>query len=88
MTCAGAEPPKSNRLCPRKNGFFAHPDTAVCDVFYNCIDGEAIEIKCTAGLHFDEYTGTCVWPDTAAREGCSTDTSTCAFKINYVFLQG
>ena len=65
------EPPKSNRLCPRKNGFFAHPDAGICDVFFNCIDGEAIEIKCTSGLHFDEYTGTCVWPDSANREGCN-----------------
>lgn len=66
------EPPKSNRLCPRKNGFFAHPEASVCNIFYNCIDGEAIEIKCTAGLHFDEYSGTCVWPDAAGREGCGT----------------
>lgn len=69
------EPPRSNRLCPRKNGFFGHPDTAICNIFYNCIDGEAIEIACTAGLHFDEYSGTCVWPDTAAREGCNADNS-------------
>lgn len=58
--------------CPRKNGFFAHPDPGVCNIFYNCIDGDAIEIACTAGLHFDEYTGTCVWPDTANRQGCKT----------------
>lgn len=64
------EPANSNNLCPRRNGFFAHPDQSVCNVFYNCIEGEAIEVKCTAGLHFDEYSGTCVWPDTAARQGC------------------
>lgn len=64
------EPPKSTKLCPRRNGFFAHPDAAVCDVFYNCIEGDALEMKCTVGLHFDEYSGTCVWPDTAKREGC------------------
>lgn len=68
-----AEAPISSRLCPRKNGFFAHPEPNVCDVFFNCIDGSAIEIKCTAGLHFDEYSGTCVWPDTARREGCDPD---------------
>jgi hypothetical protein len=39
-------------------------------VFYNCIDGEPLEMKCTPGLHFDEYSATCVWPDTAARQGC------------------
>lgn len=66
-----AEPPKSTKFCPRKNGFYAHPDAAVCNIFYNCIDGDALEMKCTTGLHFDEYSGTCVWPDTAKREGCS-----------------
>uniref|UniRef100_A0A1A9W224 Chitin-binding type-2 domain-containing protein n=1 Tax=Glossina brevipalpis TaxID=37001 RepID=A0A1A9W224_9MUSC len=64
------QPPKSTKFCPRKNGFFAHPDPAICNIFYNCIDGDGLEIKCTAPLHFDEYSGTCVWPDTAKREGC------------------
>lgn len=64
------EPAKSSRLCPRRNGFFAHPEPHVCNIFYNCIEGEATEIQCTAGLHFDEYTGTCVWPDAAGRQGC------------------
>lgn len=64
------EPAKSTKLCPRRNGFFAHPDSSICDIFYNCIEGDALEMKCTVGLHFDEYSGTCVWPDTAKREGC------------------
>lgn len=34
--------------------------------------GNAIENTCTAGLHFDEYSGTCVWPDSANREGCKS----------------
>lgn len=62
------EPPQPTKKCPRRNGFFAHPDPSVCNIFYNCIDGEAIEITCTTGLHFDEYSGTCVWPDSAGRE--------------------
>lgn len=67
------QPPKgTNEKCPRKNGFFAHPNPAVCNVFFNCIDGDAIEIKCTPGLHFDEYKGTCDWPEGAGREGCQT----------------
>ncbi|GLV40991.1 obstructor-A [Carabus blaptoides fortunei] len=70
------QPPKSNKLCPRKNGFFAHPEPNVCNIFYNCIEGDAIEILCTAGLHFDEYTGTCVWPDSAGRSGCNAQTNT------------
>lgn len=65
-----SEEPKSNHLCPRRNGYFAHPDEKVCNIFYNCIEGEATEITCPTGLHFDEYSGTCVWPDSAHREGC------------------
>jgi len=59
-----------NRLCLRQNGFFAHPEPQICHIFYNCIGGEATEIKCTNGLHFDEYSGTCVWPSSAGRQGC------------------
>ncbi|GAB0095995.1 protein obstructor-E-like [Sergentomyia squamirostris] len=68
------QPPKGSAICPRRNGFFAHPDAAVCNIFYNCIEGDYTEITCTAGLHFDEYTGTCVWPDTAQRQGCTDKT--------------
>lgn len=39
------EPPKgTNEKCPRKNGFFAHPNPQVCNVFYNCIDGDVSEV--------------------------------------------
>lgn len=65
------QPPKSTKLCPRRNGFFAHPDPTICNIFYNCIESDALETKCTVGLHFDEESGTCVWPDTAKREGCA-----------------
>lgn len=64
------EPPKSTQECPRRNGFFAHPDPTVCNIFFNCIEGDPIEQKCTNGLWFDEYSGNCVWPDTSNREGC------------------
>ncbi|XP_063705758.1 protein obstructor-E [Culicoides brevitarsis] len=74
------QPPKGNDNCPRKNGFFAHPDPTICNVFYNCIDGEFTELPCTAGLHFDEYTGTCVWPDAAGRTGCGKKKETSGFQ--------
>ncbi|BES93714.1 Chitin Hypothetical protein Peritrophin-A domain [Nesidiocoris tenuis] len=64
------QPPKSNHLCPRRNGYFAHQDESVCNIFYNCIEGEANQIVCPPGLHFDEYSGTCVWPDSAGRTNC------------------
>lgn len=60
----------TSEKCPRLNGFFAHPDESICHVYYNCLDGNAIENKCANGLHFDELTGTCVWPNTIGREGC------------------
>ncbi|KAL1455388.1 hypothetical protein WDU94_009486, partial [Cyamophila willieti] len=28
------------------------------------------KIICPTGLHFDEYSGTCVWPESAGRIGC------------------
>lgn len=68
------EPPQPKGVCPRRNGFFAHEDATVCNKFYNCIHGEFIEITCTAGLHFDEFSGTCVWPDSAGRQGCNAQT--------------
>ncbi|CRL06411.1 CLUMA_CG019569, isoform A [Clunio marinus] len=65
------QPPRgTNEYCPRKNGIFAHPDETICDIFYSCVDGEYIETKCVGGLHFDEYSGTCVWPEVANRENC------------------
>lgn len=64
------ENPQPNYLCPRRNGYFAHPDEKICNIFYNCIEGEGTEIVCPNGLHFDEYAGTCAWPDTAGRTGC------------------
>lgn len=87
---SSTEPPQSNTQCPRRNGFFAHPDPAVCNVFYNCIEGEPIETKCTAGLHFDEYSGTCVWPDAAGRQGCNAqDSKLCKIiPYNYEMMFG
>lgn len=78
------ETPQPNKLCPRKNGFFAHPNPSVCNVFYNCIQGDATEITCTAGLHFDEYSGTCVWPASAGREGCNAQPSKTFDKITKI----
>ncbi|XP_025831508.1 protein obstructor-E [Agrilus planipennis] len=77
------QPPQpSPPYCPRRNGFFAHPDPKVCNVFFNCIEGEPTESKCTAGLLFDELTGTCVWPDSTQRQGCE-DTSTRKLKDGF-----
>ncbi|KAG5884574.1 hypothetical protein JTB14_015415 [Gonioctena quinquepunctata] len=70
------QPAQPKGVCPRQNGFFAHEDPAVCDKFYNCIHGEHIEITCTVGLHFDEFSGTCVWPDAAGRKGCNAKINT------------
>jgi len=76
-----AENPQSSYLCPRRNGYFAHPDEKVCNIFYNCIEGDGTEIVCPNGLHFDEYAGSCAWPATAGRTGCneSDDSKTHTF---------
>lgn len=67
------QPPKgTNKNCPRKNGAFVHPNPAICDVYYNCIDDDPKEMRCITGLHFDEKSGNCVWPNTIDREGCKT----------------
>lgn len=71
VSLLSAEPPRGNEKCPRRNGFFAHPNEQICNIFYNCIDGVATETICSPGLHFDELSGVCDWPDKVAREGCS-----------------
>ncbi|KAF2883114.1 hypothetical protein ILUMI_23055 [Ignelater luminosus] len=76
------QPAQPSRLCPRRNGFFAHPEPSVCNIFFNCIEGDHTEIRCTAGLHFDEYSGTCVWPQSAGRQGCD-DTTTKKLKDGF-----
>lgn len=79
------EPPQGSYLCPRRNGYFAHPDEKVCNIFYNCIEGDSTEIICPTGLHFDEYTGTCVWPESAGRIGCGEpEGSKLSFSSSYV----
>ncbi|XP_055615604.1 protein obstructor-E-like [Toxorhynchites rutilus septentrionalis] len=65
--------PKPIGACPRRNGFFPHYDPSICNVFFNCIDGRELEMNCVAGLHFNEKTGTCAWPDTAGRENCGSN---------------
>lgn len=40
-------------------------------------------MKCTVGLHFDENSGNCVWPDTAKREGCDEGPSKFLKKQNF-----
>ncbi|KAK4881165.1 hypothetical protein RN001_004484 [Aquatica leii] len=64
------QPAQPTGPCPRRNGFFAHPDPKVCNVYYNCIEGISTKQSCPPGLHFEEFSGTCVWPATAGREGC------------------
>lgn len=65
------QPPKGpNDLCPRLNGFYAHPNPGVCNVFYACVEGVAEEYNCSPGLWFDEYKGVCNWPGETDRKDC------------------
>jgi len=67
------EPQGTNDLCPRLNGFYAHPEPTVCNVFYACVDGVAEEYTCSPGLYFDEYKGVCNWPLDSERTNCKAD---------------
>ena len=64
------EPRGTNDLCPRLNGFYAHPEPSVCNVFYACVDGVAEEYTSSPGLYFDEYKGVCNWPVDSDRTNC------------------
>lgn len=69
------EPKGDGELCPRRNGHYAHPDPTICNIFFNCVDNVAIEVKCTGKQHFNEATGNCEWPHDAGREGCADNDS-------------
>ena len=70
--CFTEEPQGTNDLCPRLNGFYAHPEPTVCNVFYACVDGVAEEYTCSPGLYFDEYKGVCNWPLDSERTNCKS----------------
>jgi hypothetical protein len=65
-------PKGPNDLCPRLNGFYAHPDPGVCTVFYACVEGAAEEYTCSPGLYFDEFRGVCNWPQETERTNCQS----------------
>ena len=67
------QPKGPSDLCPRLNGFYSHPDPAVCHIFYACVDGQAEEYTCSSGLWFDEYSGVCNWPETTDRKDCKAE---------------
>lgn len=67
------QPPNgTSEKCPRKNGVYAHPNPSICDIYYNCIEDDPVEMRCIPGLHFDKITANCVWPAVADREGCKS----------------
>lgn len=70
------KPNPTSEYCRRRNGVFPHPDETICDIFYICDDGEHSETKCANGLHFDEVTGTCTWPDVVNRKTCKDEKRT------------
>lgn len=67
------EPKGNSDLCPRLNGFFAHPNPSVCHLFYVCVDGIAEEYTCSSGLWFDDFKGICNWPEVTGREECKPE---------------
>ena len=37
---------------------------------WNSFVGVANSVTCPSGLIYDDYAGTCTWPDSAQRKGC------------------
>lgn len=66
--CPCAEEPKSNKECPRANGYFRHADPTACDKFVNCVEGVAHVLPCPPGLIYDDVRATCAWPHETKRE--------------------
>jgi len=58
------------KICPRLNGFYPHPNRAVCNLFYSCLDGVSTEYSCSSGLVFDRYMGVCNWYDNVEHQDC------------------
>jgi len=58
-------------FCPRLNGFYSHPNSSECTIFYSCTDGVKTETICPPTLWFNEYTGTCDWPANTLRTDCN-----------------
>lgn len=75
---------RTSEFCPRQNGIFPHPDDTICDVFFICDDGGHSETKCANGLHFEESTGQCTWPDVANRKNCEDQTKKRKLKDGFV----
>lgn len=71
-------PRGTSDLCPRLNGFYAHPNPGVCNVFYACVEGVAEEYTCSPGLWFDEFRGVCNWPTETERFDCNASLASTA----------
>jgi len=71
------EPKGRTDQCPRLNGVYAHPDPAVCNIFYECDDGVAEEYICPVGTWFDDFMGVCNWPVNTKRTGCGQIDNIC-----------
>jgi hypothetical protein len=71
------QPPQSSLHCPRANGFFAVEDIADCTSFYQCHNAEATLTACSEGLVFDEFHGTCAWPDKQLQAQCKGTEKRC-----------
>jgi len=75
VDCEGSQrfelqPPKTSLHCPRANGFFAVEDINDCSSFYQCHNSESTLTTCSAGLVFNEFSGSCAWPDKQDQHQC------------------
>ena len=63
------EPAQPINNCPRRYGFFNHPEKKACNMILSCVDGEENIFTCPGDLVFEAPKGVCVWPEDSTREG-------------------
>jgi len=74
VDCTGREklqPARPIHNCPRRYGFFNHPEKKACNLILSCVDGEENTFTCPGDLVFESNKGVCVWPEDSTRDGCT-----------------
>lgn len=62
----------ADKICESSEDASVHPHETDCTKFYECSHGQAAELTCPNGLHFNPKEGVCDWPEFA---GCTTKTA-------------
>ncbi|MCL4130105.1 UNVERIFIED_CONTAM: hypothetical protein GTU68_063416, partial [Idotea baltica] len=57
------QPAQPSENCGNSWGYFGTGNSAVCDIFYNCVDGVSFRFNCPEGLAFSSSSYRCEWPE-------------------------